>query len=149
MLKKSVTYTDFNGIIQTEDLYFNLTKAELIEMDLGSAGGLGEHLSAIAKSGDGEMLVTEFKRILLLAYGEKSEDGRHFIKSDEVKGRFLSSAAYDELFFELATNMDSIVEFVEGILPQDMVQAAKAAKKQDKPVGLPKPGPRPPKPPRQ
>ena len=122
MLKKTITYQDFNGDTTSEDFYFNLTKAELIELEL-SAGeeGLTESIKKLIASKDGASIINEFKRIILLAYGRKSEDGRRFIKSEEFRQEFASTEAYSELFFELATNADAAVTFIKGVMPSGLV----------------------------
>lgn len=119
MFKKTIEYTDFNGEKRKEDYYFNLTKAELLEMQLSTEGGLKEMLEEIVKTKDVPKLVKMFKRIIMLSYGEKTPDGKHFMKNDEIRQRFECSEAYSELFMELATNDDSAAEFVNALLPED------------------------------
>lgn len=118
MFKKTIEYTDFNGEKRKEDFYFNLTKAELLEMQLSTEGGLKEMLEEIVKTKDTPKLVKMFKRIIMLSYGEKSPDGKHFMKSDEIRQRFECSEAYSELFMELATDSDAAAEFVNALLPE-------------------------------
>lgn len=118
MLKKTITYTDFNGVERTEDFYFNLTKAELAEMALTADGDLKERLEAIIAAKNQSEIIKEFKKIILLSYGEKSADGRYFEKSKEISERFSHTEAYSILFMELATNADKASEFVNAILPQ-------------------------------
>lgn len=118
MLKKSITYTDYNGREVTEDFYFHLSKADLVEMELSSKGGLAAKLQAIVESKDGAAIVAEFKKIILGSYGQKSEDGRRFIRSQELRDSFQETEAYSVLFFELCTNADAAAEFVNGIVPQ-------------------------------
>lgn len=121
MLKKTVTYDDpFNpGETITEDLYFNLTKAELVEMEMSTDGeGLQEHLQKIANSNNGKQIMDEMKGIILKAYGKR--EGNSFIKTDAVREAFGASEAYSELFMEMVTNADAAVEFVNGIMPKGM-----------------------------
>lgn len=118
MFVKTITYEDFNGAERTEDFYFNLTNAEIMEMELGEAGGLTEMLDRIVKSKDAPAIVANFKKIILQAYGEKSPDGRRFIKSPELREEFAQTEAYSQLFMELASNDDSAAEFVNGIMPK-------------------------------
>lgn len=127
MFKKTIEYTDYNGEKRKEDFYFNLNKAELMEMQLSQNGGLQNHLMRIIKTKDTPELVKMFKEIILMAYGEKSPDGRRFMKSDEIRRDFECSEAYSELFMELATNSDSAAEFVNALLPSDY-QASEADK---------------------
>jgi hypothetical protein len=120
MLKRDITYEDFNGETITETFYFNLTKTEIIELEVEYKVGLEETIKAIIKAQDNKSLIAEFKKIVLLAYGVKSEDGRRFIKSDKLREEFSQSAAYDALFMDMATNEDSAANFIMGIIPKDL-----------------------------
>lgn len=122
MVKKTITYTDFNGEEVTSDLYFNLTKAELVEIELGHKDGLGESIQRIIDSKDGAAIVAEFKKILLMAYGQKSLDGTRFIKNDALREEFESSAAYSEIFMELVTDAEKAAAFIQGVIPEDMTE---------------------------
>ena len=117
MYRKKITYTDYNGVERTEDFYFNFTKAELTEMELTTEGGFGEYITAITQANDHSHIVKVFKDLLLKAYGEKSADGRRFVKSEEISNAFAQTEAYSELFMELATNSDEAVKFFEAITP--------------------------------
>lgn len=117
MIKKTVKYTDFNGTERTEDFYFNLTKAELAEMELGVDGGMKKLLEQIIAEKDQAKIVEYFKRIVLLAYGEKSVDGRRFVKSEEIRNGFAPTEPYSIIFMELATDAEKAAEFVNGIMP--------------------------------
>lgn len=119
MFKKTISYIDYNGDERKEDFYFNLTKAELLEMQMSINGGLQGVLMKIIETKDMPKLVEMFKQIIMKAYGEKSLDGKHFMKSDEIRQNFECSPAYSELFMELATNSDSAAEFVNNLLPDD------------------------------
>lgn len=124
MLKKTITYTDFDGNERTEDFYFNLTKAELTMLSLSHAGGLEKHLDRIVKSKDSPSIMKNFREIIKLAYGVKSDDGRRFIKSDEIYENFEQTEAYSVLFMELCTDSKFASEFVNSILPKDLVKEA-------------------------
>lgn len=117
MLKKKITYTDYNGTERTEDFYFNLTKAEIMEMELGTSGGLAEMIQRIVDAQDAPSIIKVFKDLILKAYGEKSPDGKRFIKSKEISDAFSQTEAYSQLFMELATDTDAAAEFVNGIVP--------------------------------
>lgn len=124
MLKKTITYTDFNDVERKEDFWFHLSKAEIMEMELSTTGGFAEMIEKIIASKDNPMIVKTFKELVLKAYGEKSADGKRFMKVDE-NGRPLSVAfsqteAYSILFMELATDADAAAEFVNGIVPADV-----------------------------
>lgn len=129
MFKKTIEYTDYNGDKRKEDFYFNLNKAELMEMQLSQDGGLKGFLERIIKTQDTPNLVRMFKEMVLKAYGEKSLDGKHFMKSDEIRRNFECSEAYSELFMELATDSDSAAEFVNALLPADFQADEKEIKK--------------------
>lgn len=129
MLKKTITYTDYNSIERTEDFYFNLSKAEIAEMELEVPGGMTAMIERITKTKDAPSLVKIFKELILRSYGEKSDDGRRFIKSKELSEKFEQTEAYSELFMELATNADSASEFIKGITPKIPEGAPKAIQK--------------------
>jgi len=117
MLKKTITYNDYNGVERTEDFYFNLSKAEIMELELSTAGGLAEMINAVVKAQDTPSIIKIFKDLILKAYGEKSPDGKRFVKSEEIAAAFSQTEAYSQLFMELATNADAAQEFVNGIVP--------------------------------
>lgn len=122
MLKKTIKYTDYNDIERTEDFYFNLTEAELMEMEMGTVGGITEMIQKIVAAKDTPQIIRVFKEIILKAYGEKSDDGKQFMKVDE-NGRPLSIAfsqkeAYSKLFMELATDDKAGADFINGIMPK-------------------------------
>lgn len=117
MIKETITYTDYNGVERTEDFYFNLTKAEVTEMQLQTEGGLSEMIERIVKAQDVPQIVGIFKTIILKAYGVKSADGRRFIKNDQLRDEFSQTEAYSQLFMTLATDADKAADFVNGVLP--------------------------------
>ena len=118
MLKKEIKYFDFDGNERTENFYFNLTKAECMEMELGTSGGIQQMVEKVIETQDNKKLVEIFKEIILRSYGEKSPDGKHFYKSPEISAAFASTEAYSELFVELATNADEAAKFISGVIPQ-------------------------------
>jgi hypothetical protein len=124
VLKKTITYQDHNGETVSEDFFFHLSKAELVELELSHQGGLSAALQRIIEAEDGKGIIAEFKKIILGAYGKRSEDGRRFIKNQEIREEFESSEAYSALFMELVTNTDSAVEFVNGVIPTGMLEEA-------------------------
>lgn len=117
MLKLTRTYTDYNGLSRTEDFYFNLTQAEVTEMELSVDGGLVEMINRIVAAKDGKQIIALFKDIVLRSYGEKSADGRRFIKTKELRDAFEQTEAYSDLFIELATDAKKASDFVNGIVP--------------------------------
>lgn len=117
MIKKTITYTDYNGSERTEDFHFNLSKAEIMEMEMSTTGGLAEMMKRIVAAQDAPAIIKIFKDLVLKAYGEKSPDGKRFIKSPEIAEGFAQTEAYSELFMELATNADAAAAFVNGIIP--------------------------------
>lgn len=127
MLKKTITYKDYNDVTRTEDFYFNLSKAEIMEMELSTAGGLAEMIQKVVAAQDAPAIIKVFKDLVLKAYGEKSADGKRFIKSEEIRTAFSQTEAYSQLFMELATDADAAAKFVNGIVPADMAKEATKA----------------------
>ena len=125
MLKKTITYEDYNGVSRTEDFFFNLSKAELVEMEFGENGSFVDYIDKITKEQNNHKLIQLWKDIVLKAYGEKSDDGKRFIKNDEVRDSFSQTEAYSELFMELAGDAEKAAAFINGILPKDIAQQAK------------------------
>ena len=118
MLKKRIKYEDYNGEIREEDFYFNLNASELIELEWNPSGKkISETIDELSRSTDNQRIIEIFKDLLLRSYGEKSSDGRRFIKSDEIRKEFEQSKAFEELYMELFTNANKAAEFVQGIIP--------------------------------
>ena len=124
MLKKTITYTDFNGEEVKEDFFFHLSKAELVELEMSHEGGLAAAMERIVAADDKGAIILEFKRIILMSYGKKSLDGKRFIKNATMREEFESSEAYSTLFMELVTVTDSAIEFMNGIIPAGMAEEA-------------------------
>lgn len=127
MLKKTITYTDYNNVERTENFYFNLNKAELTELEMGTTGGYAEMITRISETKDVPSLIKIFKELILMAYGEKSQDGKRFMKSDEISTAFSQTEAYSNLFMELATDSAAAAAFVNGIMPSDLARQAQLA----------------------
>jgi hypothetical protein len=120
MLKRTITYEDFNGDTVTDIAYFNLSKAELLEMEVGEGASFAQSLKNLTMTRKPDDLVREFKKFILISYGIKSEDGKKFTKSNAIREEFEQTAAYQTLFMELASSEDEVVKFIKGILPKDM-----------------------------
>ena len=120
MLKKTIKYTDYDGNEREEDFYFNLNKAEVTEMELSKQGGLSEYIKRIVAAQDAPSFVELFKELICKSYGEKSLDGKRFVKSKELTEEFTQTEAYAELFVELASNAEEATKFVNGIMPKNM-----------------------------
>ena len=127
MYKKTITYPDYNGEEIKEDFYFNLTKAEILEMQLEKEGGLAEKIQAIVDSKNIPELSKIFKELILRSYGKKSDDGKRFIKSPELSREFTQTEAYSELFMELATDSDAASAFINGIIPANLAKELPAS----------------------
>lgn len=128
MLKKTIKYTDYNGVNREELFYFNLTKAEIMEMEMSTVGGFAEMIEKVVAAQDMPTLIKTFKDLILKAYGEKSPDGRGFIKYDDdgrpLSRKFEQTEAYSELFMELATDAEAATAFINGIVPADVAKEA-------------------------
>lgn len=120
MLKKTITYQNFAGETVTEDFYFNLTKAELLQLEMTMPNGLASHIDQLVAEQRGSELLDMFDRIITKSYGVKSFDGKQFIKSQEALNTFKFSGAYDALFMEIALDAEAADEFTRGILPKDL-----------------------------
>lgn len=120
MLKKTVSYTDYDGNERTEDFYFNINKAELTMMEMSEHGGLEKKLDRIIKSQDAPEIMNTFKELILSSYGTKSPDGKRFIKSKELRDEFEQTEAYSIIFMEILTDPNASSAFISGILPKDL-----------------------------
>ena len=129
MIKKTVTYVDYNGVERTEDNFFNLSKAELMEMEMSTPGGLAEKITRLTNEKDVPAIFKIFKELILKSYGKKSDDGRRFMKSVELSTEFEQTEAFSIILTELATDADAAAAFVNGIIPANMgdQKAVKAA----------------------
>lgn len=125
MLKKTITYTDYNGVERTEDHYFNLTEAELTEWELSATGGFFEMLQRIINEKDLPTIAKIFKELLFKAYGVKSPDGKRFVKSLELSTEFSQTEAYSQLYMELFTSDTAAADFVKGIMPAKLAEKLK------------------------
>lgn len=122
MIAKTITYIDYNNVERTEKFYFNLSNAEVMEMEMSTSGGLAEMIQRVVAAQDQPAIIKIFKDLILKAYGVKSPDGRKFVKSDELSLDFAQTEAYSQLFMELATDAEKASEFVNGIVPADMAK---------------------------
>lgn len=120
MLKKSITYKDWNGVERTEDFYFNLTKPEVAKLQTSVKGGYDVHAKAIAAGADGASIMEFFENFIMLSYGEKSSDGRRFMKSEEISRAFMETPAYEALFEEMVTDAKAASAFYNEIMPKDL-----------------------------
>ena len=129
MITKTITYTDYNGNERTEKFYFNLSKAEVMEMEMSTTGGLAEMIQRVVDTQDQPAIIKIFKDLVLKAYGEKSADGKRFEKKNgELAAAFAETEAYSQLFMELATDAEAASQFVNGIVPADMAKQLEATK---------------------
>jgi hypothetical protein len=128
MLKKTIKYTDYNGTERTEDFYFNLTKAEVMEMEMSTDGGFAEMINRVIAAQDVPTIIKIFKEIILKAFGQKSPDGKRFIKSEELSTEFSQTEAFSDLYMSLATNADEATAFINAIVPADMSKDKTASK---------------------
>lgn len=120
MLKKTINYVDYDGAEREETFYFNLSEAEIMEMQMGTTGGLAEMIQRIVEAQDAPSIMKTFKDIILKAYGVKSPDGKRFIKNDTLREEFSQTEAYSKLFIELATDADAAAKFINAIVPNQV-----------------------------
>ena len=132
MYKKVIKYTDYNGVDREEPFYFNLNKAELVKWEGSTLGGMRSMYDKIIAAQDKEALISLFETIIQRSYGEKSPDGKRFMKSPEILANFTSTEAYSNLFMELASNDESASAFMEGIMPADLLEEARKAAESEK-----------------
>lgn len=135
MLKKTIEYVDYNGVNRREDRYFNFSKAELMEMELSTTGGYTTMVQRLIDTENQPELMKLFKELILKSYGEKSDDGKRFIKSEELSTAFSQTEAYSNLFMELITDTEAAIAFVNGVVPAEL--AKEAAKNASAPVLAP------------
>lgn len=120
MVVEKIKYTDFNGVEREEEFMFNLTEAEITEMELTTEGGLSDSIKKIISAQDTPQIIETFKMLLLKSYGEKSADGRRFVKSEDLSKEFTQTNAYSQLFMKLATDDKAAAAFINGIIPESM-----------------------------
>lgn len=118
MLKKTITYTDYDGLERTEEFRFNLTKAELVDMELTTAGTFSETMKRIIAEKDIIRIAKLFKELLLKSYGVKSDDGKRFVKSQELSEAFSQTEAYSDLYIELLSNPEEAAKFFAEVAPK-------------------------------
>lgn len=128
MIKETITYIDYNGEERTEDFYFNLTQAEAMTLELGADGGLEKMIVSLVKAQDGAQIMSQFRRLIRLAYGVKSQDGRRFIKSEEISDEFEQCPAYNSLFMKLCTDAEYAGKFAEGVVAMPAKNPGEATK---------------------
>ena len=116
MYKKTMTYIDCNGVERTEDFWFNLTKAELVKMQMGTTGGLDEMMKKLVELKDVPAIINIFEDLVLKAYGEKSADGKRFVKSEEISTAFSQTGAYNALVVELTSNANAAADFFNSLV---------------------------------
>lgn len=120
MYKKTVEYTDFDGNARKEDCYFNLSKPELAKLQLSENGGLDKVITRFIQEQDTSKLVGFIDDFILLSYGKKSDDGKMFMKSEEISNMFKSTGAYEVIFMELVSDTQNVINFFKGVLPKDL-----------------------------
>lgn len=134
MLKKTIKYKNFNDEWEEEDFFFHLSKAELVELEASHEDGLASAMQRIVDANDTKSIIAEFKKIIMQSYGIKSSDGKRFVKNQTIREAFESSEAYSTLFMELVTDTDAAIEFMNGIIPGDLVPEEEPAKPKVEPV---------------
>lgn len=118
MLKKTITSTDFNGNKETEDFLFNLTEAEIVELQFSEAGGFEQTIKRLIETNDNKEIIRIVKSVILKAYGVKSEDGKRFIKSEALSTEFSQTQAFSDLFMELVSDDKAAADFMNALVPK-------------------------------
>lgn len=131
MLKKVIKYMDYNGVEREEPFYFNLNKAELTELNLTKDGGLQNVIQRIIETRDQATLIGILKELVLKAYGEKSDDGKYFIKNDDIRQKFVCTEAYSNLYMELLADEQNTIKFIKGIIPADILETVEAKEREE------------------
>lgn len=129
MLKKTIKYTDFEGRELEEEFYFNMTTAELTELELSTPGGFRSYLQSVIDAQDTAAIMKTFRSLIRMTVGVKSEDGKRFIKSNEIADGFEQSGAYSEFYMEIVGNANAAVEFIKGVMPKDLQDKVAALEK--------------------
>lgn len=127
MIIETVTYENYYGEKKTKDLYFHLTKPELVDLQVSETEGLDKYIKRISASESQKEIVEVFKKIVKMAYGVVSPDGDRFMKNQEVKDAFLESPAYEAVYMRLATDEKEAAKFINGIMPKDLDKPAISA----------------------
>lgn len=125
MIKKTIKYTDYDDVERSEDFWFNLSKSELMEMNFSKEGGMEKVLRRIIDTQDMKGLIDVFQDIIMRSYGEKSDDGKRFVKirdGHRLAEDFAQTPAYDELYMELATDDKAAAEFINGLIPKSLAK---------------------------
>ena len=125
MIKKTISYVDYNGNERKEDFYFNLSKAELLDMELFTVGGFENQIKRIVAEQDVPKLIEIFQDIIKKSYGVKSDDGKRFIKNEDVLNEFIQTEAYSELYMNLVFDADEAADFINGLIPSDLQEKIK------------------------
>ena len=136
MIKETVTYTDYNGVERTEDCWFNMSKLDLIQMLNSSEGDPTAKLRSALNSSDVTSMMLFFKDFMLAAYGERSVDGRRFMKSKELSEAFSQTVAFEELFMRLVDDENGMINFIHGVIPNDLAKAISSDIKMDTAQGI-------------
>ena len=131
MYKITETYTDYDDNQRTEDFYFNYSEAELTDLQFSVSGGLAGMIDKIIKTNDMPKLVELFRELIQKAYGEKSNDGRRFIKSPELTKEFTETVAYSQIYMRLATDSKAAQEFINKVVPKSMNDKMQQANQQN------------------
>lgn len=131
MIKKTMTYEDFNGVERKEDFYFHMTEAELMEWETSLDGGLSGAINKILELQDTKELMKIFKELITKSYGEKSPDGRRFVKNKDILESFTQTQAFSDLYMELATDDKAAAEFINGLIPKSLMDKVNAVKKEN------------------
>ena len=131
MIKKTIKYIDYDGNEREEEFRFNLSKAELTEMEFSLNGGLSTMLKRLVQEKNSSEMIKILKEIILKSYGERSDDGKYFRKSEELSKAFSETEAFTDIFMSIVSSPEAALEFVQGILPQDVREQINSQKREE------------------
>ncbi len=117
MITKKIKYVDFNGTEREEEFLFNINKTEMYKFAKSVPGGMQKFLTDMVVAKDVFGMADMFQEIVLLAYGIKSDDGKRFMKSEEISRSFAESNAFEAFMDEILSNDNMAEQFIKDLLP--------------------------------
>jgi hypothetical protein len=122
MLKKTVKYTDFDNVERTDTLYFNLTQAELLEIEIHTPGGMEKTIKNAVSDEKSDKIFDIMKELIMKSYGEKNSDGK-FIKTAAISEAFSHTECYSTLLFDVLETSEKAANFFNAIISPQVERA--------------------------